>query len=323
MDFIVSDESVNHYGFRVWSKGIDLSSFKKNPVMLYHHNDQLLPIGHWENLRLDEQGVIKATPVFDEDDEFAVRIKKKVEKGFIKMASVGLAPPYQFSADSQYLLPGQKKPTLVSCRLREISITPFGGNSNAFRLYDKDGNEMNLSDTTKLFEEKTSKPKSTKTMEDNNLKILLTTSLNLSEGIPNSDLVKHCLNLSQKATSLEAEKNDLQKQLDDLKKEKEVELKENLVNQAVSDKKITDKQKAAYLALSYDQAKNLLDSIEKPQNLSEFPEQGPEAGDDERKEWNLSDWSQKDPEGLGKMKEKNWERYSSLFKAEHGVEPQK
>jgi len=35
MDFILSDESVNSYNFKVITDGIDLERFKKNPVMLY------------------------------------------------------------------------------------------------------------------------------------------------------------------------------------------------------------------------------------------------------------------------------------------------
>lgn len=35
--FVLSDESVNSYGFRVLTDGIALDNFKKNPVMLWNH----------------------------------------------------------------------------------------------------------------------------------------------------------------------------------------------------------------------------------------------------------------------------------------------
>lgn len=320
MEFVVSDESINTYGFRIMTDGIDTSRFLKNPVMLYDHDSyQRLPIGTWSNLN-KATGQLKAKANFDEKDDFAQKIKGKAEQKIIRMASIGVIP-IEWSDDPKLMLPGQKRPTLTKCILREISITPFGSNHNAFRLYDQDGNEMNLSEATKLFDEKTPKPKSTKTMEENNLKILLTSGLNLSQNTSDAELARHCLNLSQKVSTLETEKKDLEKKLSDIQKEKEVELKEKLVNQAVADKKITEKQKPAYLSLSHDQAKALLDSIEKPQNLSDFPEQKPAAGN-ERKEWTFSDWSKRDPQGLEELKEKDKEYYSRLFKAEYGVEPQ-
>ncbi len=37
MRFILSDESVNCYGLRFLTAGIDIKDFVKNPVMLYMH----------------------------------------------------------------------------------------------------------------------------------------------------------------------------------------------------------------------------------------------------------------------------------------------
>jgi len=61
---VISDESINSYGFYVKTDGIDLTAFLKNPVMLWNHNrdwhgtaDAQLPIGYWKDLRV-ENGVL-------------------------------------------------------------------------------------------------------------------------------------------------------------------------------------------------------------------------------------------------------------------------
>lgn len=51
--FVLHDESVNTYGFRMLTSGVNLDEFRKNPVMLLNHNDYSLPIGRWENIRIE------------------------------------------------------------------------------------------------------------------------------------------------------------------------------------------------------------------------------------------------------------------------------
>ena len=66
--FCVHDESVNTYGFRMLTSGANLEEFKKNPVVLYNHNDWETPIGRGENVRV-EDGRILVDVVFDEEDD--------------------------------------------------------------------------------------------------------------------------------------------------------------------------------------------------------------------------------------------------------------
>ena len=78
LTFVLHDESVNTYGFRMLTSGANLEEFKKNPVMLLNHDDYSLPIGRWENIRV-EGGKILADAVFDEGDARAAEVKRKVE----------------------------------------------------------------------------------------------------------------------------------------------------------------------------------------------------------------------------------------------------
>lgn len=156
---VISDESINSYGFWVMTDGIDLSAFLKNPVMLWNHNrgglgvtsDQL-PIGIWKDLRIENGPstgsgpVLTGEPVFDENDEFAVKIKQKYESGILNACSIGFAP-LEWSDAPEMLKEGQKVATVTRCRLLEISICDIPSNANAtVVLYDDDNKVINLSD---------------------------------------------------------------------------------------------------------------------------------------------------------------------------------
>lgn len=129
--FIISDESVNSNGFKIITRGIDTTQFIKNPVMLYMHNSDLGVIGRWENLRIKGTQLL-ADPVFDESDDLAMKIKGKVERGFIRSASIGI----RIDEDSM------KDGVVYSCCLKECSIVDVPANGNALVLYDKDNRRI-------------------------------------------------------------------------------------------------------------------------------------------------------------------------------------
>ncbi len=148
--FIVSDQSINVYGYRVLNSGIDLKQFKRNPIMLYMHKRNMYDaettgaIGYWENLRMEGDKLL-ADAVFDSDDTFAQKIKKKVENKVLRMASIGINV-IETSKDAKHLVKGQTRPTVTKSVLKEISIVDIGGNDNALKLYDANNTELELSD---------------------------------------------------------------------------------------------------------------------------------------------------------------------------------
>lgn len=148
--FILHDESLNSQGFWMLTSGADLKQFKKNPIMLWNHSrpwhdteDQILPIGHWENIRVEGDKIL-ADPVFD-SDEFSQKIAAKVESGTIRMASLGVTP-IEVSSDAKYIKPGQRYETIIKWRVKEASLVDIGSNPNALALYDKEGRPVELSD---------------------------------------------------------------------------------------------------------------------------------------------------------------------------------
>lgn len=147
--FILLDESVTTYGFRVLVSGVNLAQMQINPVMFYRHNDYALPIGRWANIRKENNQILADAEFdYDDTDPEVKRIIGKVERGFIKMASAGLVEPV-FS-DEPLRAEGQTLPTLAESRMREASIVPIGGCHNAVRLYDDTGKEIDLTDEIKL-----------------------------------------------------------------------------------------------------------------------------------------------------------------------------
>lgn len=145
-EVIISTSSLNCYGGRVLTSGIDLAQFQKNPLLLWMHRRSFdrdaMPIGRIDNLRTDGDRLI-GTPVFDQNDEFAKKIESKWENGFLRMASAGISI-IETSDAPEHLLQGQTRRTITRCRLEEVSIVDMGGNDEALQLYDRSGKVLKL-----------------------------------------------------------------------------------------------------------------------------------------------------------------------------------
>ncbi len=157
--FIVSDESINTYGYRVLTSGIDLTAFKKNPIALWMHNrganwqptvNDQLPIGRWENLR-KEDGKLMADLVFDTDDDFAKKLESKVQQNILRATSIGFKA-LKTSSDEKDMEKGQKYATVTKAELIEISLVDIPANKNAIKLYDVENNVLSLSDGNEIPE---------------------------------------------------------------------------------------------------------------------------------------------------------------------------
>lgn len=146
-DFVINTSSLNSWGTRVLTSGLDIGQFKRNPVLLYMHKrgfeDDRTPIGRVENIRVEGDDLI-GTPVFDTKDPFAAEIGRKWDENFLRMCSAG-AEPIEFSSAAEYLLPGQTRATVTRSKLIEVSIVDIGSNDDALQLYHPDGKLLTLS----------------------------------------------------------------------------------------------------------------------------------------------------------------------------------
>lgn len=140
-DFIINTENVNEYYYRVLTDGIDYKQYMRNPVVLFMHEREFdkkddkkgtAVIG--KCVKLWKKGTdLVATIEFDMGDEFAAAIAGKVERGYIRMASM-YADVKSTSSEPDLMMPGQVYETVTACKLVEISIVDIGGNDGAIRL---------------------------------------------------------------------------------------------------------------------------------------------------------------------------------------------
>ena len=141
--FVVSTEDVNTKGFWVVTKGIDLKQAKVNCPAYYNHRTWDIPLGHWENIAIENNQLL-ADLVIEGGNEIETEYIRKIENGDIKGASIG-ADPIAWETSEKYVKPGQWVATLSKCSLFEISLTPLPANQSSLALSHK-GSLINLSD---------------------------------------------------------------------------------------------------------------------------------------------------------------------------------
>lgn len=132
--FVFNDENqANSYGFRILTAGISLKRFKNNPMMLdQHYNSTSGVLGKWENVTIDKS-LLLGEPLFDLEDDVALKISKKVEATFINSCSMGIT----FKREDLKII-GEEL-IMTKCELYECSIVAVPSNANSIRLYADSG----------------------------------------------------------------------------------------------------------------------------------------------------------------------------------------
>jgi len=213
--FILNDETKrNSYGFRVINSGINLSRFKKNPVMLNRHkssNEEV--IGLWKNIRVEGDQLL-ADAEFDTEDELAKKIASKVEKGYLKGCSMGIS----ISHDTGFEKEEKGNLILRKCELLEASIVAVPSNAGAIKLYhegqlmSKADIQLSISNTIKQ------KIKNTK-MERSILTKEAILALELAGDYTESDLNKGILKMKDQWDADKKALVELQAKVENEKKE--------------------------------------------------------------------------------------------------------
>lgn len=332
--FVISDESVlNAHGFRVMTEGINLGNYTKNPIVLWWHkrpspwegrngDDEVMPIGKASNLR-KENGQLLADIEFDQDDDFARKIEKKVDNDFIRMCSPGL-DPVTISEDEAYLLPGQKYATLVECDLVEISIADIGSNPNALKvkLYNSNKELVTLSrdDDSPII------PLVSKSQNKNNQsmefirRVATTLALNPDASEKSVlDTLSERLELANLADSLKTENDTLKEQIR-LANERQII---NLVDANV-DKKFTADRRDQLIELGkksgFDTLKDVIDMMPEQQKPGDQVNLTNNTGGQTKVE-TFEDLLKLGREKVEEFRNTKRDEYVKLFKAHYGVEP--
>jgi len=313
-EVIISNSSLNSYGFRVLTEGIDITQYQRNPVMLFMHHrafygnkDEILPIGRIDNIRIDGDNLI-GTPIFDESDEFAQKIKAKWDNGTLRMVSMGIDLLEQ-SDSPDVLVQGQTRSTVTKSKLTEVSVVDIGANDDALVLYDENHNKIKLAygedcQIPRIKLNKNSNKTESKMKE-------IAVKLGLSENATEAEILNKMSELQLKADKVAGLESKIEKQ-----ETKAIEVE---VDNAISLHKITEDKKEYFVNLGKKigsvELKATFDcmtQMRKPSNII-----GNNVEDKEKQAEKLSDMTQ---EQLMALRESNKAEYARLYKAEYGID---
>ena len=303
----ISNESLNSYGTRVLTAGMNIEQYNRNPVLLYMHERGQV-IGIVKDLRV-EGTEITGELEFDEATELSQRCKKQWAFGSLKMVSVGI-DILEMSEAPEHLVQGQTSPTITKSKLFEVSVVDIGANDDALVL-QKDGERITLSkDGGTLLPLLHNKNKNKEEMDKEKLAL----ALGLSKDADESAIHEAIAKLKNEAADADA----LKKECETMRASRI----ETLVDAAVSEKKIGEEKREQFLQLGKkigaDDLKATFDAMSPQVKLSSLVgSQGgsPSTGTAEYKK--LSDVP---AEKLELLKKEDISLYKKLYKAEDGFD---
>lgn len=335
MTVILSDESVNRYGYRVITRGINLAAFKKNPILLYMHiradekNPKTVTIGKVVNLRVDGEQLLGEL-VFDLKDEFAKEIARKFEEGFLNAVSISI-DPIEITEEATYMLPGQILPTVTKCELTELSVVDIPGNKNACRL-SLSGKSIEPDELKLIF----NKP------QPSMKKIIATlaaySALSLSDTATEDEVVvgikkffgETLTGKDAEITQLKTEKANLELKLKEGETNALKGKAEAMIDGALAAKKIVAGEKASFLKLAsgsedgYTTVKALLDSKKGFDGITNNLKGDTDGGDGQNSdsEKDKAEWEKLHKASkVSELKASDPDKYNRLYKAKYGKEP--
>ncbi|MBR4199246.1 MAG: HK97 family phage prohead protease [Bacteroidales bacterium] len=314
--FVLSDESVNCYGYRVLTDGIDTSQFERNPVMLYSHDTERLPIGRWTNIR-KEDGRLLADADFDLNDPFAAQIADKVENGIIRCCSIGFEI-VSLSDSADLMLPGQRQSTVTGALLLECSVCVIGANRNAMVLKRTGTDEtLQAGDILHLSMEISLEKNNNMDEQNNTLEQKVAALEQQLQEVGNEKAT-----LSQQKSELETKVAELESQVADLSGKLEAQHKAEiakLIDGAVGDGRIAEGQRPcweALMAADFENASAALAELKAPTSLSAMMQGRTQHGENLAQEWDEADRQGR----LAEIKQGDPDRFKQMYKARFGAE---
>lgn len=319
--YVLSDSSVNEYGFRLLTSGYEIESFRKNPIGYYMHKREDGIVLKWEDLRIEEDQVL-GVPVINLVNARGEQTLQEVENGFLNAASVGHIVVLEYSLDKELMLPGQTGPTITRWYNKECSLVDIPGNCNALtQLYDANENEMNLADM--------SGNKSIYAIGNNELLTTMAAYLKMDKTSDALQIGKAVEQLTLKATQLEAEnqllyeeRNRLTATLEEIQKSRMKAEVQSLLVRALEDKKVTVELRdrlAADYAGNPEGLRTLLAAMPAYRSIAEQLNQPRAEGN--VSEWTWDDYERNDPSGkkLMELRATDGAKYQELFNNKFNV----
>lgn len=303
----ISNNSLNSYGSRVLTEGMNVEQYQRNPVLLYMHERGNV-IGFVKDLKV-EDGEVTGELVFDEATELSKRCKKQYEFGSLRMVSVGI-DILELSDANEHLVQGQTRPTVTKSKLFEVSLVDIGSNDDAIVL-KKNGTVINLGkDGECLLPLLNNKPQKSKDMDQK----IIALQLGLPETADETAI-------STKIAELKASKDNEEK----LRKENEtLQLGRitSVVEKAIAEKRIGADKKQQFVELGkkvgVEDLEKTFEAMSPQVKLSAVI--GHQGGASTATTATYKKLSEVPSDKLEEMREKQPEEYKRLYKTEYGME---
>lgn len=318
----ITNSSVNSYGTRVLTAGLDISQYERNPVLLYMHERGTV-IGYMKDLRL-EGDELTGEPVFDEASELSQRCKKQWDFGSLRMVSIGI-DIIETSESPEHILQGQSRPTITKSKLDEVSVVDIGANDDAIVL-KKDGRRLineNINEVLHLMKQNNNQQKS-KEMKLNEIALLL----GLPETADETKVKESISSMMELRSALEAatkEVETLSAQIATLKEEKEaMELAgiTGAVDKAIAERRIEASKKEQFVELGKKVGVEELENVFAAMTVKEKASavlRGGRAVTEGNSEWKtLRDVP---ADKIAELRANDREEYARLYKATYDMEP--
>lgn len=303
----ITNDSLNSYGTRVLTSGMEIGQYERNPVLLYQHNRGQV-IGYVKDIRV-ENNEVTGELMFDCASELSQRCKKQFEFGSLRMVSVGI-DVLETSEAKEHLVQGQTRATITKSKLFEVSLVDIGANDDAIVLH-KDGELITLSkDEKSSYLPLISNNQILTKMEQKTLCLLL--------GLPETAdeaAIKAAIEGLKAA----------QVQMSKLEKEKatlELERLTSAVDKAISEKRIDATKKDQFVELGkkvgYQELQNVFAAMTPQTKLSAVI--GHHGGAPTGGEKTYKKLSEVPSSEILKLRAENPEEYKKLYMEEYGIE---
>lgn len=313
---VLSDESINCYGFRVLTSGIDLEQYRKNPIILFMHqrsDEDIMPIGRMTELSIEGDKLV-GVPVFDLNDPLAAKVADKYENGFLNMASIGFET-LETSDAPELIMQGQRGPTVTRCKLLEVSIVDIGANDNAVVVNDDTVGELSAG---KVFTLKYKTSLNNRTMTQP-INARLLSLLMLNAGATEESVISAVEVLMAKVEGLTAQNTALTEENEKFKAEAKLAREQEtatMINEAVKDGRLKQENIATFTEIAEkagnEVLRNALSALQRPVKPTDIINQELKAED-------IPDWDTEDKKGtLAKIKKEQPEVFALMFSKKFG-----
>ena len=319
-EFVMSDSSVNVYGFKLLTKGWQQAEFKKNPIGYYGHDKKDGVLLKWEDIRLDGDQII-GKPVINLEHPRAKRTISEINDGFVNAASIGKV--CVLASDVEDNPNDPKKPILVVTEWfnGECSLVDNPGNRDAMKveLCDKDDKVLDLSDLIEIS--RRDKQQNSFNQNSNMKKITLSITpalialLNLSDDADEASINKGIQDLADT-------NKDLLTQIATQKKDASKKEIDGMLEAALAGKKITVELKTQLSADYADNAKGLKKVLDGLGVYIPLAEQISKAGEEKAKKFHDLSWDEIMEKNLmNELKSDMPDLYKQIYKKTFGKEP--